>query len=56
VLTVILAIAKYLPRGTKVGLLAKLETWFDMNDTDDDRCTHADNIPIHSTGLSGALA
>ena len=57
-LTIILAIANNLPRGTKVGLLAKLDTSLDINDTDDDddRCTHADNIPIHSTGLSGVLA
>jgi hypothetical protein len=32
VLTVILAIAKYLPRGTRVGLLANLETSLDVND------------------------
>lgn len=31
VLTVILAIAKYLPRGTRVGLLANLETSLYIN-------------------------
>jgi hypothetical protein len=36
VLTVILAIAKYLPRGTRVGLLANLDASSDMSDKDDE--------------------
>lgn len=44
VLTVILAIAKYLPRGTRVGLLANLENdinYEDGRDDDEDRCVHS---------------
>ena len=62
-LTVLVPIAKYLRRGTKLGSLANLDTsWASMieitinGERERNRETHADSIPIHNTGLSGALA